>query len=320
MAFRIGNGNFCGGSLLSPFLVVSLNGERQAFALGEGQREGARHFSWARPGFKDNPHPLTPTLSAWERELPCGSGIPPQPAPACRHDQQGFTLIEMLISLTVMAVILLLTGGALRVMGRNWDANAGRIEMLDMVSRAFDLLARDAANLQRIILPSGTPAYLFSGRPDGLTFVALEPPQPGEAGLYFVAYSVEPTSDGAELIRSRAPWRQGMDSFPGASPANRVPLLTGPYIYRFAYGGIIGGTHNWSGEWTAANRLPDLIRLEVLDRSGARALAPPMIVRLRADAELDCLAPQPPLCSARTGGQLQQAKTGDPQPPERRQR
>jgi prepilin-type N-terminal cleavage/methylation domain-containing protein len=66
------------------------------------------------------------------------------------HRQRGFTLIEMLISLTVMAVMLMLIGGALRVMGRNWDANAARIESLDMVSRAFDLLARDAANLRPI--------------------------------------------------------------------------------------------------------------------------------------------------------------------------
>jgi general secretion pathway protein J len=238
-----------------------------------------------------------------------------------RHGQQGFTLIEMLVSLTAMAVILMLIGGALRVMGRNWDANAGRIETLDMVSRAFDLLVRDAANLQRITQPSGQPAYLFSGKSDSLAFVALEPPQPGEAGLYFIAYSVEPNGPATELIRSRAPWRQGMERFPGATPANRVPLLTGPYLYRFAYGRIDGGGQSWSADWTLANRLPDLLRLQVLDGGGGQALGAPMIVRLRADAELDCVTPQLGLCSARTGGQLQAAAANEaPKPPDGGQR
>jgi general secretion pathway protein J len=241
--------------------------------------------------------------------------------PSSRHGQHGFTLIEMLVSLTAMAVILLLIGGALRVMGRNWDANAGRIETLDMVSRAFDLLARDAANLQRVVHPSNAPAYLFSGKGDSLAFVALEPPQPGEAGLYFIAYDAVSNGAAAELIRSRAPYHQGMQRFPGTTPANRVPLLTGPYVYRFAYGRIANGKQSWSTDWTSTDRLPDLIRLQVLDRNGGQASGPPMIVRLRADAELSCVTPQSKLCSARTGGQLQAAVAKEaPQPPEQDQR
>jgi general secretion pathway protein J len=271
---------------------------------GEAQPSRVRGLSQRSPWGDRHPidRPLIPAASPWERERP---------------SQQGFTLIEMLVSLTVMAVILMLIGGALRVMGRNWDANAARIETLDMASRAFDLLARDAGNLQRITEPSGTPAYLFSGRGDSLAFVALEPPHPGDAGLYFIAYTLEPNGGAVELVRSRAPYRQGMQRFPGATPANRVPLLTGPYVYRFAYGQIVGGTASWSAEWQFANRLPDLIRLDVLDRTGARALGPPMIVRLRVDAELDCLAPKSARCSASAGGQLQAAaEDGAPRPPE----
>jgi general secretion pathway protein J len=112
-----------------------------------------------------------------------------------------------------------------------------------------------------------------------------------------------------------------VDRFPGATPANRVPLLAGPYVYRFAYGSIAAAKQSWSADWMPADRLPDLIRLHVLDRDGAPAFGPPMIVRLRADAELDCVAPQSGLCSARTDGQLQAvAANAAPQPPERGQR
>ena len=286
---------------------------------GECGGEGVRPIREAMGSRMDRPYPITLVPLPTGEET--GGDRPSMSQRSCLQvSQHGFTLIEMLVSLAVMAVILVLIGGALRVMGRNWDANAGRIETLDMVSRAFDLLARDAANLQRITRPSGSPAYLFSGMADTLAFVALEPPQPGEAGLYFIAYTAEPNGAAAELIRSRAIYRAGMDRFPGATPANRVPLLAGPYVYRFAYG-ISGAKQSWSADWTLANRLPDLIRLQVLDRDGGRAFGPPMIVRLRADAELDCVTPQSGLCSARTDGQLQAVvANGAPQPPERGQR
>jgi general secretion pathway protein J len=295
MVFVVLTSNLRGGSLRFPL------------PWGEGQGEGVSPDSEARPsliGITPSPQPS-----------PHGRGgcLPACEHKTSRHAQHGFTLIEMLVSLSVMAVILTLLGGALRVMGRNWDVNAGRIETLDMVSRAFDLLARDAANLQRVVEPSGSPAYLFGGTADSLTFVALEPPQPGEAGLYFIAYNVASNGATAELIRSRAPYHQGMQRFPGTTPANRVPLLTGPYAYRFAYGLMVDGKQTWSADWAFPDRLPDLIRLQVLDRDRASALAPPMIVRLRADAELACLTPKPELCSPKTDGQLQAAKAKPPE-------
>ena len=201
--------------MTSIVLRNDLRGGSLRFPLpgGEGQGEGLRPYSHAIqcPSPKaspPHPHPLPMGRGSRRANATSSHLNTPQPAASSRHGQHGFTLIELLVSLTVMAVILMLIGGALRVMGRNWDANAGRIEALDMVSRAFDLLARDAANLQRITLPSGLPAYLFSGKADSLAFVALEPPQPGEAGLYFIAYTLEP--NGAQrradpLARALAP-------------------------------------------------------------------------------------------------------------------
>lgn len=224
--------------------------------------------------------------------------------PSAAGRQRGFTLIELLVSLTVMAVILALLSGALRLLGRNWDANIARIETLDMVSRALDLLARDTANLRRIVRSSGAPAYVFTGTPEHLSFVALEPPYPTEAVLYFIDYSIAAEGGRSDLIRSRALYKQGMGRFPGATPANRVPLLQGPYRYRFAYGRMVKGEQRWFGEWPFENRLPDLIRLEISDRKGAAVLASPMILRVRSDAEPECLTPQPGMCSAKSGGQL----------------
>ena len=81
--------------------------------------------------------------------------------------EAGFTLIELLVSLTILGVILGLLGAGMRVLSQNSDAHAERIDTLDMLSRAADILTRDAAGLQRVVATVGTvPRFLFTGTPE----------------------------------------------------------------------------------------------------------------------------------------------------------
>lgn len=228
----------------------------------------------------------TPQSGAWARE-------------------GGFTLIELLVSLTILGVILGLLGAGLRVLSKNWEANAKRIDALDMISRAVDMLHRDAAGLQRIVVVAGTTRqFLFTGAADHLAFVTLEPPYPTAAGPYFVSYSVAANGPTLELIRARAQYRQGLLAFPGATPANRVRLVQGPFRYRFSYAKKAANETVWRDAWTDQSRLPDLIRLQVIDSRQNAAVSLPMIVAVPADAELSCLAEKPKVCSAKSGGVL----------------
>ncbi len=219
--------------------------------------------------------------------------------------EDGFTLIELLVSLTLLAVILGLLAGGLRVISKNWEANAERIETLDMVARAADILRRDAAGLQRIVAIRGqVPRYVFQGTEVGLSFVTLEPPYPSAAGPYFVDYSIAHNGPDAELIRARARYRQGLEAFPGATPANRVRLVQGRYRYHFAYADKSAGSGAWRSSWPYSTRLPGLIRLQIFDVQRDAPVAPPLVVAVRADAELGCLAQKAKLCSPKSGGAL----------------
>ncbi len=226
-------------------------------------------------------------------------------APQAQAREGGFTLIELMVSLTILSVILGLLAGGLRVISKNWQANAKRIETLDMVSRAADILRRDASGLQRLIaVTRGSPRYLFTGTEDQLSFVTLEPPYPSAAGPYFVSYALAPNGPEVDLIRARAPYRQGMQSFPGATPANRVRLVEGPYRYHFAYADKSTGVGQWRNAWPYATRLPEMIRLQIVDARRNVPVAPPLVVAVRADAELSCLTQKSTVCSAKSGGQL----------------
>ena len=228
------------------------------------------------------------------------------PADRARSSREsGFTLIELLISMTILGVILALLGTAIKVLTWNSEARIARIDTLDMILRASDILNRDTSGLQRIVAaPPGRPKYVFVGTPTRLGFITLEPAYPTPPGPYFIDYSVAPKGKSAELIRARALYSQGMNAFPGATPANQVRLIEGNYRYQFSYAQKNGGERRWLTAWPFPSRLPDLIRLEVFDAtSGAPAFAP-MIVSISTNAELNCLEDGDKLCSAKNGGDL----------------
>lgn len=243
------------------------------------------------------------------------------PASARSAREAGFTLIELLVSLTILAAILGLLAGALSTLSKNWVASAERIETLDMVARAGDVLRRDAAGMQRIVALSGkTPRYLFRGTDTRLSFVTLEPPYPSAAGPYFVEYAVARNGSDAELTRSRARYQHGLESFPGATPANRVVLAQGHYRYHFAYADRSGKTGAWLSSWTDPTRLPELIRLQIFDVARNTPVAPPFVVPLRADAELSCLSQKSEVCSPKSGGMLKAAAESAEDDPKNRYR
>lgn len=101
----------------------------------------------------------------------------------------GFTLIELLVSLTILTVVLGLLSSAMRTLSQNWNANANRLERIEMVARAFDIFERDVSGFQRLILASGgKKRFIFTGTPERLSFVTREPPYPTVPGPYFVDY------------------------------------------------------------------------------------------------------------------------------------
>lgn len=219
--------------------------------------------------------------------------------------ESGFTLIELLVSLTIMAVILGIVGSALRTLSKNWETNANRIERLEMISRSFDIFQRDVSGLRRLVHSNDSGRFfIFSGSATRLAFVTTEPAYPTNPGLYFVNYRIENNGAEADLLRERAAYANALIKFPGATPANSVPIMEGAFKYKFSYASRAGSGVKWTPQWTKGNRLPDLIRLEILSTQSGVDIIQPFIAAVRTDAELKCLSEGSDECSARSNGQL----------------
>jgi general secretion pathway protein J len=183
-----------------------------------------------------------------------------------RAGAAGFTLVELLIALTLVGLLTTLVYGGLRLAAQAWS----RVER--QTADAADLGA--VAEVLRHALSAAYPAYAsaepsdraiaFDGEVDSVALVAPLP-QAIAAGVpaqlrFFVVGDERPRT----LVMG---WRFDLPASDGDGPLpeNRLVLLDHVRAIRFAYFGADAADDapDWHPSWRARDRLPRLIRIHV---------------------------------------------------------
>lgn len=109
---------------------------------------------------------------------------------------RGLTLLELLITLTIMAFLGVIALEAFRLGSRSWEKGEGRAEREQRIRVIYGTLAQELASLQPITaLVDGKPVLAFQGRSDRLLFYSGPDGQrafPYSAMIRSLAYFVEP--------------------------------------------------------------------------------------------------------------------------------
>ena len=90
-------------------------------------------------------------------------------------------------------------------------------------------------------------------------------------------------------MRARAPFDAGAKDINGLRGEDEVTVLEGPYTFRFSYYERKEGRERWVPRWTERDRLPELIRLEILGLGAGGGAMQPIVFRPRIDAEQACV-------------------------------
>jgi general secretion pathway protein J len=237
---------------------------------------------------------------------------------AGRRADHGFTLIEMVVALVVLATALILAATAFRVLSGSAMIGARAIERTEMLARGFDALRQDLNRLERVVIPgNGAPKYDFEGTASRLSFVLTEPSFPTAAGSYRITYTIQRSGVRARLSRQREPYDPGRTRDDGRLPRHDeydVVLIDGPFDLSFSYFSSSGQEGNWDSSWRQARRLPLLVRLNIGQKDGARTRISPLVAGLRIDAEAGCISTPRQLCSVVSGGLPDTAPAVTPAP------
>lgn len=189
---------------------------------------------------------------------------------ARRGDLKGFTLLELLISITLLGFILVLLFGGLRLGIRSWDAVQQRVDNLNSVRSVENFLRQE----MEAIAPyrwKGAPGQrlAFLGQRDKMSFVAQLPGRIGVGGLYLVNLELEQSSKGRRLLWRYVPVTSQMTDFSPLDQASELVLanteLNTVEDIWFTYFGPdgAGGSLLWQDRWESSSSLPSLIRIQV---------------------------------------------------------
>ena len=124
-----------------------------------------------------------PPHRSWKSKLPC---------------EAGFTLLELLISMTILVLIFVAVLGAIYVGSKSWESGELRAEENQRTRTLYDTMARDLTMLYPLRVQSPDPnkdIVVFRGQPNSLAFGTLPQSygaEPFSHMIRIVTYTVEP--------------------------------------------------------------------------------------------------------------------------------
>lgn len=197
-------------------------------------------------------------------------------APARRIVERnaGFTLLEVLIGATLLAIMMLLLTSSLRIGAESWDAGEARMAEASRMFVVENFLRSHIGSLLPVG-PSQSDGRLLpplQGGPDDLTYVAPLPEQVKAGGLYRFHLYLAGTGDRKDIRVGIVPYTTGPESKDAPEPLDDLPLLENVKVFRLSYlpkspqNTVLGPAQSQPAQWTDTwqnQDLPALIRIDI---------------------------------------------------------
>jgi prepilin-type N-terminal cleavage/methylation domain-containing protein len=120
------------------------------------------------------PHPQDPSSNIYDLTSTTRYIHHPRPKIEDRSSQFGFTLLELLISMTILALIFVTVLGAISVGSKSWESGELRAEENQRTRTLFDTLARELSMIYPLrVKDQDRDVIAFTGTPDSLSFATM---------------------------------------------------------------------------------------------------------------------------------------------------
>jgi prepilin-type N-terminal cleavage/methylation domain-containing protein len=197
-----------------------------------------------------------------------------------RKRDDGFTLIEMLISILILALVTGMLLDGLRLVTHSVGRETSRLDRSSQIALVQNFVRAQLGDAQRIVLAAGLAARVdFTGEVDRLVFISPAPASVAFGGLQRLGlvYKAGTSAAGGTIEADWQPYRDGSGA--ASAVGNRV-LLDHVNTAVFAYFGSTRADEplEWHDEWREMSDLPLLVRLGVVFSDGRTM--PELIVAL----------------------------------------
>jgi general secretion pathway protein J len=200
----------------------------------------------------------------------------------------GFTMIELLIALSIVGVLLAIAFGGLRMGVVAWTRGEDRAEVQQHERGLSQILVRTIGSVYLYQGPLGDEPdkhRLFKGSERRVEFVSQTPAFPGTVRAAFTAVVIALEDDAqgrALVVRQRV--------LPNREPFTKATeVLRDPTIQRLELGYLDPETGSWTESWDAddTKKLPVAIRIRLSTMRGDRLQPwPPITVSVHTQGTI----------------------------------
>lgn len=203
----------------------------------------------------------------------------------------GFTLVELLVAMTLIGLLFVALFGGLRFGTRVWEAGVERGEDFAEVEVTQALLRRQLDQLLPLPVPDQQEQEIsFSGEQERLTFTAPAPSQFGLGGIYYFDLFAERAEPGQRLVLRWQLYRPDRDEPFNEEESQQRTLLENIEAVQFGYYGDpeqfeIGerlDKGEWRERWVGADLPPQLIAVRIVFPENDSRYWPELIIAPRS--------------------------------------
>lgn len=203
-----------------------------------------------------------------------------------RYRQRGFTLVELLLSVTLMALLLGLAYGGLTAATKSSSRGQALLEETGRLRLTHQFIRRQLN--QMLPLPYGLDeddglTQMFEGSDRFVQYVAPMPGYLGSGGPHVQRLEFVDGNDGLELWFRHALTQEFEPAM--LDEQEPVVLLTGLEWAQFEYLQVVepGEEGEWLSHWDTSDSLPTVVRLDIDFGESSQLTWPVLATGVRVD-------------------------------------
>ena len=217
-----------------------------------------------------------------------------------KTSKQGFTLIEVLLAMTLLSIMVMLLFASLKICADSWEKGERKIAQVNKIAVVYNFFQRhvEAAKPLWNELNPNERSFAFQGKEQALQFVSALPASAKRAGLQlFTVELVEKEGEAAAIKVSIEPFFKTIKEKQWRK--EEVVLASRVVQFNLNYFGSEDGASDpvWLTEWLDKDHQPLLIKINlalVNDESETKddlLTSPEMIIALKSSMDMGMNTP-----------------------------
>jgi general secretion pathway protein J len=206
---------------------------------------------------------------------------------ANKNPQSGFTLIEMLLAISLMAMLLGLAYGGLRAATKATSSGQDILEVTGKIRITHQFIRRQLNQMQPLAFDvsgdSEQSPIVFEGSNERIQFVAPMPGYLGQGGPQVQYLQFVPGQDGLDLIFSH----QLLQSYDPAYMIEREPIVLLEGIQQAGFEFLTtdenGELAGWTAHWDSPGDLPAAVHVDLELGEDGNPVWPLLVTSVRID-------------------------------------